>query len=101
MNLSSLVHSTKRLEREAKRAGILTEPPPPPLSDQEQAEHDRLIALVDQFATENEQAELAFSTMAGAHVQFGFTLTKLVRIADRAYTVCPITSASRRAHTTS
>jgi hypothetical protein len=54
-NLASLVHSTKRLEREAKRAGILAEPPPPPLTDQEQAEH----------------------ALAGADVQFGWRLTDL------------------------
>src|SRR2546429_6602637 len=42
---------------------------------------DRVAALVDAHATENERAELALSSLAGAHVQFGFTLPELVRIA--------------------
>jgi hypothetical protein len=82
VNLSQLVHSTKRLEREAKRAGILAEPPPPPLSDQEQAEHDRLTALVDAHATEHEKATLDFSAMAGVGVQFGWRLTDLAAAAS-------------------
>jgi len=79
-NLSSLFYSADRLERELKRTGVLREPTIP-LSDQEQAEADRVAALVDAHATENERAELALSSLAGAHVQFGFTLTELVRIA--------------------
>jgi hypothetical protein len=82
VNLSQLVHSTKRLEREAKRAGLVTEPPPPPLSDREQAEHDRLTALVDEAATEHERATLDFSAMAGVGVKLGWRLTDLAAAAS-------------------
>ncbi len=80
-NLSSLFYGAERLERELKRTGVLREPTIP-LSDQEQAEAEHVAALVDAHATENERAVLALSSLAGAHVQFGFTLTELVRIAE-------------------
>jgi hypothetical protein len=48
----------------------------------EQTEHERLTALVDAHATENERAELFLSARAGAHVKFGFPLTELVRMAE-------------------
>lgn len=80
-SLSSLFYGAERIERELKRTGALREPAIP-LTSQEQAEAERVDALIDAHATENEQAELALSAMAGAYVQFGFTLTELARIAD-------------------
>jgi hypothetical protein len=75
-NLSSLFYGADRLERELKRTGVLTEPAPP-LSDQEQAEHDRLTALVDAHATENEKATLALSATSGGYLKLGWRLTDL------------------------
>jgi hypothetical protein len=49
------------------------------IAEQRQAD-DAVVVL--EHATENARAELALSSLAGAYVQFGFTLTELARIAD-------------------
>jgi hypothetical protein len=79
-SLASLFYGADRIERELKRTGVLVEPPIP-LSDQEQAEHDRLIALVDAHATEHEKTTLTWSAMTGASLKFGFSLCDLVATA--------------------